>query len=140
MDSAELRSKTEIMLGSLSSQLTDSVFSMAESIALVELGLVLPIDNLVQQVWLVKRCRRHILDIFYTQSVTSVSHKQTKHDQIYDHYKDWIEQSDAEFTRLLESDPYIFAGVDRGAMFGDYVRAGFVYNMVGEDVTDLVKK
>lgn len=136
MTSAELKNRVLVMLGLLSTQVSDAMYEVAEGMTIAELGWSLPNDNAVQSMWLTKRCRRYICEILLTQASDSVKHKQTSHDQKFDHLNSLIKTWDEEFRQAIESDPYLFANVDVSKMFGTYKGAGYAYDFLGNDVTN----
>lgn len=121
MDSAGFKTRVGVMLGNLSSNMTDDIYSVAESIALDELGWAVPTDDSFQIIWIAKRIRRHAIDIFYVQAAESVTHKSTKLDQKFDHYASMIENMDKEFSNAMEQYMDKFANVDPTKIFGTYV-------------------
>lgn len=139
MDSAELKTKTLVSIGGLSSKVTDDMYDLAESTSLIELRWSLPTDIPFQQLWMVKRCTRHIIDIFLNQSAEGVSHKQTKHDQKFDHYLKLLKKLDDEFSVAIENNVSDFANVDVTKAFGTYADVGRVYDFLGRDITRFVK-
>lgn len=136
MDSATLKTHVSVLLGLLSSGMTDDMFSIAESITLAELGWSFPIDDGIKSIWAAKRCRRHVCDIILSSSVESVKHKQTNHEQKFDHLKSLIKEWDEEFAKAMEENYALFANVDISKAFGTYKGAGFVYDFIGNDVTN----
>lgn len=136
MDSAILKTHTTVLLGLLSSGMSDDMFSIAESITLAELGWTFPIDDGIKSVWAAKRCRRHVCDIMLSSAVDSVKHKQTNLEQKFDHLRTLIKEWDEEFSKAIEENYSLFANVDVSKAFGTYNGAGFVYDFVGNDVTD----
>ena len=140
MDSATLKLHVGVMLGLLSSQMTDDIYTIAESITLGELKWTLPTDDQFKALWLLRRCRRHVIDVLYTQSAEAIKHKQSSHDQKFDHFGALIKEWDKEFTAAIEENYALFAGVDVTKGFGTYKGSDFVYDFVGNDITRLVNE
>ena len=141
MDSAGLKAKVVVSLGILSSSMTDDIYGLAEAMTLSELKWTLPIDEVVdpfKMICMVKRAKRHVVEIFLTQSAESIKHKQSSHDQKFDHYRTLIRDWDAEFKQALEDNYELFAGVDPTQIFGTHVKAGFVYDGFGNDITSFL--
>lgn len=136
MISDDLKEKTAIMLGSLSTEVSESMYEVSEIITLSELGFSFPIEEGKKTVWAIKRNRRHVCDMLIAQSASSVKHKQTNHEQKFDHLKSLIKEWDEEFEKALESDSALFANVDISKAFGTYKGPGFVYDFIGNDVTN----
>ena len=140
MTSDDLKERVAVMLGLLSSQMTDSMYEIAETITLSELKWTLPSTDPFKDIWLLKRCRRHVIDILFTQSAEAIKHKQSSHDQKFDHFQTLIRLWDKEFMEALEENYNQFAGVDASKIFGTYRGANFLYDFVGHDVTGLVSE
>ena len=141
MTSDDLKDKVVVSLGILSSSMTDDIYGLAEAMALSELKWTLPIDETVdpfKMIWMVKRAKRHVVEIFLTQSAESIKHKQSSHDQKFDHYRTLIRDWDNEFKQALEDNYELFAGVDATQIFGTHVKAGFVYDGFGNDITSFL--
>lgn len=135
MDSATLRANVSVLLGTLSLDMTDDIYNLAESIALSELGYAFPVTDSEKQSWLMRRCRRHIIDIFYTQAATSIEYKQSKHNLKFDHFKELIKSWDEEFNKAMSETPFVFSNISLTDSFGTYHRPGFVYDPFGNDIT-----
>ena len=140
MTSDDLKERVAVMLGLLSSQMTDPIYEIAEIITLSELKWALPTDDPFKDIWLLRRCRRHVIDILFTQSAEAIKHKQSSHDQKFDHFNTLIKLWDKEFLDALEENYNQFAGVDASKIFGTYRGANFVYDFVGNDITGLASE
>ena len=136
MTSDDLKERVVVMLGLLSTQMTDSMYEIAEVITLSELKCALPTSDSFKDVWIIKRCRRHVCDIMLSSAVDSVKHKQTNLEQKFDHLRTLIKEWDEEFSKAIEENYSLFANVDVSKAFGTYKDAGFVYDFVGNDVTN----
>ena len=136
MISDDLKEKTAIMLGSLSSEVDEGMYEVSEIITLSELGFSFPIPDGQKSVWAIKRNRRHICDMLIAQTASSVKHKQTNHEQKFDHLKSLIKEWDEEFAKAMEENYALFANVDISKAFGTYKGSGFVYDFIGNDVTN----
>ncbi|MFW6120242.1 MAG: hypothetical protein ACOC80_05005 [Petrotogales bacterium] len=132
---AEYKAQVEYAIGDASSILSSDEIESALTRALNELGWTLPVSNQAKEYWLVERGQRHCLDILRTTSAHKFRYKQINLSHRFDHYHAMVEAMDKRFLEALESDPAL-ADVS-GENFFVYIRGGFNYGHLGEDLTYL---
>ena len=140
----ELQELVYLMLGE-SGQLLKGDFvddsehevGLAVSAAIRELGLTFPLQSNTLEFWAVERGKRHSFDIIRTSSARKFRYKQVHMQQRFVHFNVLIEKMDADFIYALETNAELMSLVGglRGDNFITYIKAGFVYNMWGQDVS-----
>lgn len=131
----DITERVEIQLGSSSTLLTNVGYEAASQEALNELGWSLPITDTYQEVWAVKRAKRHALFILFVESANRFQYKQIKLNHRFDHYERLIKMMDQEFEKEQNDNWTAFTGVAVNHLFGTKIDAGFKYDYLGRDTT-----
>lgn len=103
-----------------------------------ETGWPFPVSGDLQELWIEQRAKRNCYFMLWTQSARKFKVEQLNLNQRFDHYGKVIEKMDAEFEKLKEDRPELFMNVDSYKAFGTVAGPGFVYDITGKDITDLV--
>jgi hypothetical protein len=123
-----------IGMGTSSTFLSPDGYEAAVDEAVLELALSFPVNNAVQEMWLVKRAKRHSLFILYIEAANRFQYKQLKLNQRFDHYQKIIAQMDVEFQKAMSENWLELMGVSPSKLFIK-IDAGFQYDGYGEDTT-----
>lgn len=122
-------------IGKTSSALTIEGYQSAVMSALAELRWALPMNDTFKEHWLVKRAKRHALFILLTESAHKFKYKQINLQNRFDNYVRLVNMLDEEFARAIEADPAAFIDGVNTDTFGLSIKAGFVYDGLGNDIT-----
>ena len=127
--------RVKVGMGTSASLLTEEGYEFACNEALNELNYTLPLSNGFKSFWLVKRARRHVLFILYTESANRFQYKQIRLNHRWEHYHKMIQSMDAEFSKALENDWMDFLDDSPSKVFGTKIDAGFAYDKFGRERT-----
>ncbi len=107
--------------------------------AILELDLSFPLSNRTLEFWAFERGKRHAYDIIRSSAAKKFRYKQIHMQQRFEHFSVMIDKMDADYMYALETDSVLMNHVGilsgRGEKFFTYIRAGFVYDQFGNDVT-----
>jgi len=110
----------------------------AVATAILELNLTFPLNNSTLEYWAIERGKRHCYDIIRSGAAKKFRYKQIHMQQRFEQFNVLIEKMDADYMYALETNA-VLAGID-GAMFTTYIKAGFVYDEYGNDVTHKLRQ
>jgi len=137
METAELITRIERDLMDLSTEFTADNYTDAVKDAEDELGWSMPQTDTFKLKWLRERAKRNLF-FNYRAGMLAADQQinQTHLEQPFEHFTKIIGEMDKEFTKAIDENLELFAGVDVSQLFGTKINAGFVYDAGGEDVTD----
>lgn len=137
MDSSAVQVFLESQLRSLITKFDDDQLNSAISLAQMELGWSLPISDSDKErcYWFVQRCKRHLFESLRSESSFKFDYKSAKLSNRFDQLSRLVNELDAEFAKVLESEPALFSTFSPLAQFGTYLSSGFATNEIGEDIT-----
>lgn len=137
-DQDELIEFTQNLMGDSSDKVSTAGFEQAAIQAEAELGWSFPLDDARKCYWLVERNRRHVIYVLMVESAHKFQYKQIHLEHRFKHYIQLVEKMDASFVQALEDNPELFDMIEGGyENFADYIRPGFVYDSLGQDLTYL---
>jgi len=134
---AELVTQLEVEVKGLTSYLDNPTdYDNALEDAARDTGWGFPVSGDFKILWQKKRAKRHLFFYLLTESAIKFQYKQIKLDQRFEHFKELVEDMDAEFKIIQEEEAHEFAGVDSYNLFGTKIDAGFAYQgQTGRDIT-----
>ncbi len=109
--SDELIEILSFRMGTNSSNLTESGFSVAVDSALLELGWVLPCTHPKQVLWIINRSLRYCLEILLIESAHKFRYDKIFLQNRFSHYQTLIEKMDKDFEKAIEDNPSLFANM-----------------------------
>lgn len=130
MTSDEVKTNVGVMLGLLSTKMTDNVYTLAELMALTELGWTLPETDSFKCIWIIKRALRHTIDILFAQYAESVDHQGTKHSEKFFQMEELLKKYDKDFDDALDTFANKFAVVDITKCFGTYAGGSYDFSPI----------
>lgn len=125
----------QIEIGKTASAITIDGYQSAVTSALRELGWTVPLTIEFREYWTVKRAKRHALFILLTESAHKFKYKQINLQNRFDNYVKLVNLLDEEFSRAIEADPAAFTNAVNTDAFGLSIKAGFIYDGLGNDIT-----
>ena len=134
MDSTEMAAVVEAEIKGLSTNFDSDDYTNAMADAARE-SWALPVTSDFRVYWFKQRTKRHLFFYLLNQYVDEIQHKQTKHQQRFEHLRSTVKDMDKAYAEVQEARPDEFSDVDAFDMFGTYIKPGFRYDDVGRDVT-----
>jgi len=95
----------------------------------------LPVTTNFRIFWLKRRAKRHLLSYLQNEYIDKIQHGETKFQQRFDHLVAVLKSEDDAFTAVQDERPDEFANVSATHLFGTYIKTGFQYDSVGNDLT-----
>lgn len=129
-----------VQLATSASALSTEGLESAVATAMQELGWSFPVTTDKKCLWVAKRSLRHACYILWVASAQKFKYKQVNLNQRFEHYEKLLKNMDTEYGDAVSSDASLFANVESYKLFGSAIKAGFVYDAIGRDLTynDLV--
>ncbi len=109
---------------------------LAVETAIQELSLTFPLSSPTLEYWAVERGKRHSYDVIRSSAATKFRYKQIHMQQRFEHFNALIEKMDADYAYALETNAELMQV--GGRLFITYIRAGFIYDKYGRDITHKV--
>jgi hypothetical protein len=135
VDVAEFKQNLQVDVKGLQTVLDTEDYTKAVEQAQRDCGWDLPQTTDFRVTWLLRRAKRHLFNMLWTESAHKFKYKQINLQQRFEHYGSLVRFEDREFNKAIEENPAEFAGVSVFKMFGTKIDAGFAYDHYGNDET-----
>jgi hypothetical protein len=96
---------------SFSDKASPEMIFFACDIASKETGVIFPLNNNIEEFWLVQRSIRYVIADLRLQSSPKFKINSMHLNQRFDHYSKLIEEFDLKFKEALENDPFLFSNM-----------------------------
>ena len=120
--------RVRIQLQSIASKVTDDGYDEAVRVALGELNVTLPVDDVLKERWIVFRTKRHAVDILRSQAADKFKFDTINLQNKFDQYNKLITAWDEDWEKFKEENPTVF---DIDGSWGTDIFTYFPANLSG---------